>query len=78
MYKAIWWLRIRFPVLPSSIALARHARTPVPTPLFFENEGTVLDQELDGIVLGVHVRHFLLETVISHYRGREHHSQVFG
>lgn len=46
--------------------------------LFLENEGTVLDQELNGIILGVHVRHFFFETVISHNGRRKHYSQVFG
>lgn len=38
----------------------------------------VLDDELHGNILGVHVRHFSLDVVVSHDRGRKHHSEVLG
>lgn len=38
----------------------------------------ILDDELHGIVFGVHVGHFAFQAVIPHYRRREDYSQVLG
>ncbi len=39
---------------------------------------TVLDDELNCVVLGVHISHFSLEAVITHNRWREDDSKIFG
>lgn len=43
-----------------------------------EDGMTMLDDELHGQVLGMHVGHLLLETVIPHDGGREDDGQVLG
>jgi len=41
-----------------------------------KDDMTVLNQELHRNILGVHVRHLLLEAVVPHDSGREHDRQV--
>lgn len=39
---------------------------------------TILDDELDSVVSGLHVCHLALEAVVTHDRGREDYSKIFG
>lgn len=44
----------------------------------FKNSVTVLDNELNRDVLGVHVRHLTFQTRVSHDSRSKHDSQVLG
>lgn len=36
----------------------------------------VFDNKLDGVISGLHICHFALEAVITHYGWRENHSKI--
>jgi len=38
--------------------------------------GTVLDDELNGFIFGVHIGHFTFEAGISHNRGCEYNGKI--